>query len=138
MRGGPGLISACFVERVKVVDFQELIEPLREALSPEELKEVSRLDLMVRGRIGDLPGKPDVLLAVEVSAMVDVHDVEGASRRARLLRKAGFEAIPVAAGEEITKEAEEMAKIEKVALMCDGSISLWEEALKESLGIAKE
>ena len=89
-----------------------------------------RLDLLVRGRLRGAADEPEVWLAVEVSAVVNGHDVERASRRARLLRKAGFPAIPVAAGEEITEDAEDLAKIERVALMRDGSILFWEEALE--------
>ena len=40
-------------------------------------------------------------------------------------------AIPVAAGEEIAPEAKRLARVERVALMKDGIVSLWEEALEE-------
>jgi len=47
---------------------------------------------------------------VEVSAVVERHDVERAQRRAAALRCAGYRAIPTVAGEQVTAEAEEVAR----------------------------
>ncbi|RMG52868.1 MAG: hypothetical protein D6723_08130 [Acidobacteria bacterium] len=62
--------------------------------------------------------------------MVDEGDVERARRRATLLRKAGYRAIPVVAGERTTLGAEEKARLFHIAVMQDGRIFLWEEAVQ--------
>ena len=79
------------------------------------------------------PEAPPVWLAVEVSAVVDSHDVERALRRAAALRQAGYRAIPAVAGEQATEEAEQEARAHKVVLFRDGWASFWEEALDEAL-----
>ena len=72
--------------------------------------------------------------AVEVSAVIDCEDVVHGRRQADLLRKAGYPAIPVAAGEEVTPGAREEARIQGVALVLeDESRLLWDEALSASL-----
>ena len=119
------------MRRVRVARASDLEEALEASLSPEEFYDVLLLDLLVHGKVRGLPGEPEAWLAVEVSAVVDQHDVERAARRARLLGKAGFKAIPVAAGEEVEPKAVELARIEKVAIVRDGEVSLWEEALEE-------
>ncbi|MGC8779758.1 MAG: hypothetical protein ACP5UQ_02740, partial [Anaerolineae bacterium] len=80
-----------------------------------------------------LPQEPEVWLAIEVSAVVDRNDVERARRRAVLLRKAGMAAIPVAAGEEITDGARQLARGENVVLLQDGQRLFWDEALADVL-----
>ncbi len=119
-----------FLRRVQVVETHSLEDRLESELSPGEFNDLLLLDLLVKGRLRHAPEEREVWLAVEISATVDRTDVERAARRARLLRKAGYQAIPVAAGEKTTLGAEEAARLEKVALMRDGVISFWEEALK--------
>jgi len=118
-----------FLRRVQVVETHSLEDRLESELSPGEFNDLLLLDLLVKGRLRHAEDR-EVWLAVEISATVDRTDVERAARRARLLRKAGYQAIPVAAGEKTTLGAEEAARLEKVALMRDGVISFWEEALK--------
>ena len=118
------------LRRVRVVSMETLLEALRAKLSPEEFRDVLLLDLLVQGKLETWPGKPEIWLAIEVSAVVDERDVERARRRATLLRRAGYRAIPVAAGERATLGAEENARQQSVVMLQDGRVFLWEEALK--------
>ena len=98
-------------------------------LTPDEILEVLRADLIVRGR-QRLPDAADELwLAVEVAAVVDRSDVGRARRRAALLRKAGFVALPVVAGESLTEGAEELIIAAPVVLVQNGLTLHWEETL---------
>jgi septal ring factor EnvC (AmiA/AmiB activator) len=117
-----------FLRRPRVVTRETLEELLEAHLSFEEANDVLLLDLVVRGYPRRHPDEPDVWLAVEVSAVVDREDVARALRRATLLRRAGYRAIPVVAGERATQGAEEEAHLHNVVLMQDGRSSLWEEA----------
>lgn len=121
------------LRRIRVISYQELEETLEQHLSEDELDEVRLLDLVVRGRPKITADAPEVWLAVEVSTTIDRHDVERAQRRAMLLRRAGYLAVPVAAGEEKTKGATELAATENVVLVENGLISHWEAALTQVL-----
>ncbi len=74
----------------------------------------------------------DVVLVMEVSRLVDNHDVERAGRRARILRRAGMRALPVAAGEVWTEEVKSSARSFGVVILKDGQLNLasWQKALE--------
>ncbi|MCS7010111.1 MAG: hypothetical protein NZL98_01915, partial [Anaerolineales bacterium] len=121
------------VSRVKVVDLQEVWDRLKEQLGEEELDHLLALDLLLSGRL-NLPwaariGVDEVWLAVEVSAVVDRQDVERAWERAALLRRAGLQALAVAAGHRWTQGAEQVAERKGVILQKDGQIKFVEQAL---------
>lgn len=121
------------LRKVQVVPLQRVEDDLEAHLAWEEVKEVFRLDLLLKGRLRDYPEQPEVWLAVEVSSVVDRGDVARAGRRAALLRKAGFPAIPVAAGLEVNEEAEREARWDKVVVVKDGQVFFWEEAVRRYL-----
>lgn len=118
------------LRRVRVVELTTLEDALESNLSPGEFREVFRLDLLASGRPRIRPEEPEVFLAVEVSSVVDQNDVDRAERRAKLLQQAGYRVLPVAAGEQITRGAEESARVQKVVLLRDGQALFWEEALE--------
>ncbi|MBC7228577.1 MAG: hypothetical protein H5T61_15320 [Thermoflexales bacterium] len=118
---------------IRVVPMQAIEDELEARLAWEEVKEVFRLDLLLKGRLRDAPEQPEVWLAVEVSSVVDKGDVERAGRRAALLRKAGFPAVPVAAGLAVDEEARWEAEGNKVVVVRDGQVSFWDEALRHYL-----
>jgi DNA repair exonuclease SbcCD ATPase subunit len=118
---------------IRVVPFTEIEDSLERSLSRDDVDDLLQLDLLLRGRLRDHPERPEVWLAVEVSSVVDKWDVERARERAALLRKAGFRAVPVAAGLQCLAEAAHKAEIEGVALVTDGSIAHWEQALRSTL-----
>lgn len=87
----------------------------------DEMRALLPLDLLVYGQVRHAPAPTDVYLAVEVSAVVDVNDVLRASQRAALLRKAGYRAVPAAAGEDVTEGATAAARDAAVLLVQDGA-----------------
>ncbi len=120
---------AGLIKRPRALRRDALADLAEEAFSGYELRDLLRVDLVVRGR---LPGKgetPEVLLAVEISATLDEGDVERAVRRAGLLRRAGYTAIPMIAGPDATLDALDAARSQSVATLRDGSVLLWEDAL---------
>ncbi len=121
---------------IQAIPLRTIEQELESHLRGEELRDAFRLDLLLRGRLRDHPERPEVWLAVEVSSVVDKGDVERAGRRAALLRKAGFRAIPVAAGLGVNEEAQREAQWDKVVVVKDGQVFFWDEALQHYLGEA--
>jgi hypothetical protein len=124
------------LRRVRVYRHDVLADALELHLSPGELRDALLIDLVVQGSPRDHPELPEVLLAVEVSGVVDWEDVNRARRRAMLLQQAGYPVIPVVAGEKVTRGAEDEIQYHNVVLLQDGRISLWQEAL-EALSASK-
>jgi len=112
----------------------ELEDQLAERLSLEELRDVLRLDVILRGRLVQPEAQPEVYLALEVSSVVDRGDLERAQRRAGLLRKAGLTALPVVAGEELTEGVETLLEEAPVVVVTDGHGRGWDRALAASYG----
>lgn len=110
-----------YLKSVKVLDLPDLEDELEEIhpLSDAERKELSNVDLLVRGlRRGD---RRDLILVAEISWVVDASDVERAVRRAQIIAQRGLMAVPVAvAGGEITPEARALAQANKCVLLIDG------------------
>jgi len=123
------------LRRVKVVDLSSIDDVLTSALTSEELRDMLQIDLLVSGRLRHLPESPEVMLAVEISSVVDRNDVLRAVQRAKLLRKAGYSAVPVVCGEEVTKGGRDYAEKQSVVLLRDGGVEFWDEALS-SWGIS--
>ena len=112
------------------VGLQEYDDALDAALSGEDLRDLFRVDLVVRGVPRGRPGASEVLLAIEVSAVVDIDDVRRALRRAGFLRTLGIPVIPTVGGEVVTAGAKERANELHVLLLEDGRHSNWPEALE--------
>ncbi len=121
------------LRRAQSVSLGELEPQLEQHLSDREMDDLRWLDVLVRGKARRHPDEPEVWLAVEVSATVDSNDVERARRRAELLRKAGYLAMPVAAGERVLEGAKASAAEHHVFLLQDGQHYFWEEALAAAL-----
>ena len=121
------------LRRLRVLSPVEIEDELETHLSPEEFRELLNIDLLVSGRPRYMAEAPQVWLAVEVSGVVDRHDVERARRRASLLRRAGLRAIPTVAGEDATVGAKEEAEAHKVLMLQDGRVFFWDEALADAL-----
>ena len=109
-----------WLRRARAVDPVTLEPELEETLAHEDLLDVLRLDLLVSGRWRRLPEAPEAWLAVEVAAVLDGGDVARAWRRASLLRQAGYRAVPVVAGEQITEDAQASARAQTVGVVLDG------------------
>ena len=117
------------LRKTRVVTLQELEPELEPVLSEREIEDVNLLDLLIRGQVAQLPQRPDVYLAFEISSTIDRGDVERAVRRAALLRKAGYTAIPGVAGEDITQGGLRAAEAAAVFVVQDGRKEFWDQAL---------
>ena len=117
------------LRRVKVVEVHTLEDTLEAALTSNEFNDLLLLDLLITGKVRHALELPEIWLAVEISAMVDRHDVDRALRRSNLLRQAGHCAVAVVAGEAVTRGGEVVARAQNVALVQDGSVAFWKEAV---------
>jgi molecular chaperone GrpE (heat shock protein) len=114
---------------VHSVALQDLLPEIEDQLTDSEVDELLALDVLLRGRARLVEGRPEVWLALEVSATVDRGDVERAVRRAQLLTKAGLRTAPAVAGESITEGAQELAAQQQVLVLQNGRRSNWPQAL---------
>ena len=122
-----------FLWQVQPVHIGRLADALRERLAEGELAEVLLSDLILTGSL-PTPAEPSAIWVVlEVSTTVDRRDVERAQRRAALLRQARYPAVAVAGGTEATVGARQAASETRVALLLDGRIDGWQEAIDHML-----
>jgi tetratricopeptide (TPR) repeat protein len=116
-------------ELARLVDAAER----RGAVSAAEREQVLWADVVVAGRLRER--ETETYLLVEVSATIDVDDVQRASERARILHRAtGLPAIAVVAGERITAEAERQAAGLAVWRVLDGRAYRPDEASPQVQG----
>jgi uncharacterized coiled-coil DUF342 family protein len=118
-----------FLGQVQAVNLGRLADALRERLEEREVEEVLLSDLILTGRLHTPAKSSAIWVVLEVSTMVDRADVERAQRRATLLRQARYPAVAVAAGTEATASARQAASEGEVALLLDGRVDGWQEAL---------
>jgi hypothetical protein len=128
-RDNAGAFWGRWLRPVEAVSPNVLRDTLEACLSEAEVDDIMRLDVLVRGRARCSPETPEVWLAGEVSVVVDKGDVERAQRRAALLRKAGYRAAPLVAGEALTQGATALLRDAPVVLTLDGHSEGWEAAL---------
>jgi hypothetical protein len=121
------------LRRARTVAFEDIEDVLERQLADDEVEELTRVDVIVHGQPKTPLDVPEVWLAIEVAATVDRYDVERAQRQAAMLRRAGYRAVPVAAGETATRGGEESARARNVALLQDGTVRFWDEALAAAL-----
>jgi uncharacterized protein YoxC len=121
------------LRRARAVNIYEIEDDLEQRLTPDEMKDVRRTDVLVRGRLRVQTELPEALLVIEVSGVIDPTDVERAERRALLFKKAGLVAIPTVAGEDITRSGHQAARDRSVVVVQNGSIEFWSEALSRAI-----
>ncbi|MCS7310013.1 MAG: hypothetical protein NZ741_07300, partial [Armatimonadetes bacterium] len=122
-----------YLRKIRRADPEEIFETITAKLTPEEVKDVSRADLILQGRLRSAP-EQEVYLLMEVSGRVELNDVTRASRRADLLTKAGFPCVPAVGGEQIDPAVTERAEELGVAVAVDGDLTGWEAAFYRRLG----
>ena len=127
-RTHPGAYFGKIIRKARVVPVEDLYDLLEAALTDDEYDEVLPVDMIIKGRLRELPGQV-VYLAVEVSVVVDRDDVRRAERRAELLRKAGLAALPVVAGEDLTDGGASAAEVRQIPVLQNGRVLLWDDAL---------
>jgi len=117
------------LRRTRVVSVGDIADELEGVLTPDEWDDLRMADIILSGR-ADVGGrKADVFVVVEVSVTVDATDVERAARRAALLRKKGWKAIAVTAGDDAADELISLAAYRGVAVLRDGQEFNWPQAL---------
>jgi hypothetical protein len=121
------------LRQVQPVHIGRLADALRERLAEGDLAEVLLTDLILTGRLPTPVGPLPIWVVLEVSTTVDRRDVERAQRRAALLRQARYPAVAVAGGTEATAGARQTASETGVALLLDGRIDGWQEAVDHML-----
>ena len=77
----------------------------RGEFSPEEWKALNKLDLLLLGVTGKGESRREEYLAVEISWVIDTHDVERAHQRAELLRRLGYPVRAAVGGTNILDDA---------------------------------
>jgi hypothetical protein len=125
----PKLVEGDIVERYTLED------ALVAALTPDEFRDIFPLGLLVTGQLRYAPESLDILLAVEMSSVVDKTVVSRAVHQAVLLRKAGYHALPVVVGGEVTQDGKTTIREQNVVLMKDEQVLFWKEALASWEGI---
>ena len=111
----------------------ELLEQMNaaKALTDDEWREIVDLDLAVEAVSRQT--SQELILAMEVSWTIDRRDVEGAVRRAALMRECGLPAIPVVAGNGLLPGAKDSAQDHRVLVVLDGRIFDKEFLVKETM-----
>ena len=93
-RDKAGAYFGPLLRRMRQVEPHTLEDTLEDRLTAGEFRDVLRLDLLVSGEPRRHSDAAEIWLAVEVSSVIDQHDVDRAERRAILLRKAGYRVVP--------------------------------------------
>jgi hypothetical protein len=95
---------------VHATDFDVLDEGrLSGSMAPETWRELLDTDLLVQGQDVREAGRPETVFAVEVSKTIELNDVRRAVRRAEILQRYGFRALPVVGGQTIRQNAQKAA-----------------------------
>lgn len=131
---GPLLRQAKVIE-ANIVELHALEDALEVALTPDEFRDIFPLGLLVTGKLRYAPESLDILLAVEISSVVDRTVVSRAVHQTVLLRKAGYRALPVVAGGEVTRDGETTVREQNVVLVQNEQVSFWKEAVASWEGI---
>ncbi len=119
---------AKILRKIKIISKQQLADLLEDILEPEQLKDALLIDLVIKGkpRISEIN---EIWLSIEISTVIDRHDVLRSLRRSQLIQQTGNITIPVVAGEAITGGATIEAKNLKVVVVQPGEINFWEQAI---------
>ena len=123
-----------WLRKPAVVEISEIWDQLEAHLDEIEMRRLTAVDLIVRGQLPKKRGGAEVWLAVEVSNVVDLNDVERAIERAALLRRAGLLAVPVVGGKRFTRGAAASVAERRVVMSKNGDLVGWDEVLDGMLG----
>ncbi|MGH2609947.1 MAG: hypothetical protein ACRDHF_12780, partial [Tepidiformaceae bacterium] len=83
-------------------------------ISETEWEDAARLDVIALARDASLSDEPEVVIAMELSKVVDANDVERAHRRASILGKSGVPVLALVDGESIETSAKSLAAAQGV------------------------
>lgn len=114
------------IRRCKTFTHDKLSDILDDAIENGVINDEMRddailIDVVVQGKLNE--NKNDVVLAVEVSKVVDIEDVKRASRRAVIIGKAlNLNGIGVAFGKSCTEGAKKLSEeLENVIIICQST-----------------
>lgn len=79
-------------------------------ITDDHWHELNLLDALATARHGKGPDAPEVMVALELSKVVDGNDIRRVHRRAQILRNAGFEVTAAVDGAAILPTAKETAR----------------------------
>ncbi|MCS6848057.1 MAG: hypothetical protein RMN52_10115 [Anaerolineae bacterium] len=115
---------------IRLDDIPE-VERAREdgRISDRDWRDLLALDVLIQGRIGAAERARDVYLALEASSIINRTDVDRAFERAEILRGLGLPVIPAVGGNEITPDAEALARQRGVAISTAGALTYWPDGL---------
>jgi hypothetical protein len=117
------------LRRVRVVEIRTIEEELETRLSDEAFDALLNLDVLATGKVKHHLNRPDVWVAIEISATINTNDVTRARQRADILCQAGYPTIAVAGGEECSLDAIALAQQTNVVIIQDGGqITGWDAA----------
>jgi hypothetical protein len=120
------------LRRTRVVSVGDLADDLDQVLKADEWTDLVEADVVLLGRV-EIGGQPcEAYAVVEVSVTLAEQDVERAAHRAALLRKKGWKAIAVTAGEEANPRLIHKAAKAGVAVLEDGRQFNREQALAKA------
>ncbi len=121
-RENAGAIFGRYLRNIRVMDKGKLLEQMdtAKALTDEEWQAIVDLDLAIEA-VTRKTARP-IILAMEVSWIIDPVDVERAVHRAALMRERGLPAIPVVGGKGLLPDAEDKAQFHQVLVMLGGRI----------------
>ena len=88
-------------------------------IGTSEYDEVGLADALFRGLTDD---GAEVVAVIEASKTIDLHDIDRADNRARILRRAGYRAMGIVAGESIRTEDRERAAARGLGVYLGGRI----------------
>lgn len=113
----------------------ETEEILYERLSAAQRRQITRLDVIAKGKLIGArgPDAPDFWVAMEVSSVIDRNDLERVQERAAILRQVGLRVIPIVAGQDVTRGANEILQQVPVVMLLDGTSENWERALDAAM-----
>jgi hypothetical protein len=78
-------------------------------LAEEDVDDLSRADFIISGRKPP-PSAGELFAIVEISLEIDRADIDRAARRAGILSRAGYDAVAIVGGYELTADANEHAR----------------------------
>lgn len=121
-RNNASAILGRYMTATHVVDKGKLLDELHTAqpLSDQEWDQMVALDLLVDGKIRGTDRR--LMLAIEVSWVIDRSDVERAMERAAILAGRNLPAIPAVAGKGILPDARDLSSDKDVVLLLDGAV----------------
>jgi hypothetical protein len=117
------------LRRVRVVEIRTIEEELETRLTDEAFEALLNLDVLATGKVKHHLNRPNVWVAIEISATINTNDVTRARQRADILCSIGYPTVAVVGGEACALDAITLAQQTNVVVIQDGgTMTGWDEA----------